>query len=90
MTKPELIDDVFAVIQSSRLPMSLEDIVQDVNVMPIGRGEKRGTASAKQIKCELDRLIKRELIQSGIEDGGAELLYRLKPPKAVPAQKDLF
>lgn len=87
----ELIDDVFAVIESSRLPLVMSDIIQDVAVLPVGRGEPMWRVKPTAIAAEVERLIKQGKVESGTADGGSELVYRLKQDKKRPnTQKDLF
>jgi len=75
--------DILAILESSRLPLTLSDIAQDVAVMPIARGEPMRIVNVKEVAEEVNRLVRGGKVQSGLTDGGSELVYRIKVERGL-------
>lgn len=85
----KLADDLLEIVQSSRLPLSPEDIAQDARIWPIHRGEQMRSVSTDAVRAELKKLAAAQRIER-IEHDGVACYKPFSPIPQPDKQKTLF
>lgn len=75
--------DILAVLESSKLPLTIGDIIQDASVMPVARGEPMRKGIEREVREEVNRLVRTGQVVSSARRNvyGSELVYQLKVEK---------